>query len=319
MTALIKILQLILALSIIVGVHEFGHFLFAKLFGVRVDKFYLFFDVGGRKLFSTRNNPLVRRLVPASERWETDYGIGWLPLGGYCKIAGMIDESLDKSVVGTEPQSWELRSKRPWQRLLVMAGGVLFNFLLAILLFIHILAIWGDDHLDNGRTALYAEEGMIAYDMGFRSGDRILSLDGTDPRWFDAVQSYIARHDVGRVSVLRGADTLDIYIDGNRTGDLLRSSVFVPDLPFVIDLPPEEELESPNRALLASGDHILALNGEPVPSFHEGKAWLAAHPDTLVEATLLRGSDTLRQTLREKSAGLRPARRTPCGKNEKNK
>jgi len=302
MIILIKILKLILALSVIVGVHEFGHFIFARIFGVRVDKFYLFFDIGGRRLFSTKKSRWFRRLVPAAEHWETDYGIGWLPLGGYCKIAGMIDESMDKSIVGTEPQLWELRSKKPWQRLFVMAGGVLFNFLLAILLFVHVLAVWGDDHLDNSCTTLLAEEGMVAYDMGFRSGDRILSLDGKSIRWFDDIQAYIARHDISRVSVLRGGDTLDIYMDSGRTGELLRGRVFMPDFPFIIDLPPEGE-ESPNRALLQPGDQIVALDGAPVRFFHEGKAYLSAHPDTLVVADLLRGGVALRETLRVDASG----------------
>ena len=302
MIILIKILKLILALSIIVGFHEFGHFLFAKLFGARVDKFYLFFDIGKARLFSTRHNRFFRKLFPKAGEWETDYGIGWLPLGGYCKIAGMIDESMDKSIIGTEPQHWELRSKKPWQRLLVMAGGVLFNFLLAILLFVHILAVWGDNHLDNSATTLYAEEGMVAYDMGFRSGDRILSLDGKPIRWFDDIQAYIARHDVGRVSVLRDGETIDIYMDGSRTGDLLRGRVFMPDFPFVLDLPAEDQ-SGPNSALLCPGDQILSLDGQPIRYFREGKAYLSAHPDTLVTADILRSGKTVRETLRVDAEG----------------
>ena len=130
MVVLIKTLQVILALSILIIVHEFGHFAFAKMFGIRVDKFFLFFDAGGTKLFSTKSGWFAR-LFPKCKDWETEYGIGWLPLGGYCKIAGMIDESMDTDYLKSEAQPWEFRSKPAWQRLLVMAGGVLFNFIFA--------------------------------------------------------------------------------------------------------------------------------------------------------------------------------------------
>ena len=148
MMVLMKTLQVILALAVLILFHELGHFLWAKLFRIRVDKFFLFFDAGGVKLFSTRM-PWFVKLVPAAARWETEYGIGWLPLGGYCKIAGMVDESMDTESLKGEPQPWEFRTKPAWQRLLVMSGGVLNNFLLAVLLFCGILAIWGDNYLPN--------------------------------------------------------------------------------------------------------------------------------------------------------------------------
>ena len=295
---LIKILQLVLALSVIVGIHEFGHFVFARIFGVRVDKFYLFFDVGGARLFSTRHNRLFLKLFPKAAQWETDYGIGWLPVGGYCKIAGMIDESLDSSLIGKEPEPWELRAQRPWKRLFVMAGGVLFNFLLAILLFIHILAIWGDDHIDNADTLLYAPEGTLAYDFGFRSGDRILSLDGRDPGWFEDIQLDIARHGVSSVSVLRGADTVSIYIDRATVGYLIKNPVLRPSPPYII-----YEVGDTANAVLEPGDRILAFDGIAIEYLHEGQAWTEAHPDTTVTATLLRGSDTLAVPLRINAEG----------------
>ena len=117
MIVIIKALQVILALSILILIHEFGHFFFAKLFGIRVDKFYLFFDAGEFRLFSTKSKWFLK-LCPKAAEWETEYGIGWLPLGGYCKIAGMIDESLDTEQLKSEPQPWEFRSKPAWQRLL---------------------------------------------------------------------------------------------------------------------------------------------------------------------------------------------------------
>ena len=125
MDVLMKVLQVILALSILIVIHEFGHFTFAKLFGIRVEKFFLFFDIGNNgKLFSTKGR-FFTKLFPKAKDWETEYGIGWLPLGGYCKISGMIDESMDTEALKKDPEPWEFRTKPAWQRLLVMIGGVL--------------------------------------------------------------------------------------------------------------------------------------------------------------------------------------------------
>lgn len=142
MTALFKALQVILALCILIIAHELGHFTFAKLFHIRVDKFFLFFDFGGGKLFSTRSKWFLK-LFPKAKDWETEYGIGWCPIGGYCKINGMIDESLDLETIKQEPKPWEFRTKPAWQRLLVMAGGVLFNFIAAIIIFSSMLGANG--------------------------------------------------------------------------------------------------------------------------------------------------------------------------------
>ena len=168
MIVLMKILQVLLALSILVAIHELGHFLFAKMFRIRVDKFYLFFDIGGFALF---------RFKPKGS--DTEYGIGWLPLGGYCKIAGMIDESMDTESLKQPPQPWEFRSKPAWQRLLVMSGGVLFNFIFAIMLYIGILAGWGESYISNDGNSIYVND--LAYEMGFRNGDRILKFDDYVP------------------------------------------------------------------------------------------------------------------------------------------
>ena len=163
---LIKVVQLVLCLSIIVIVHEFGHFIFARIFKIRVEKFYLFFD----PWFS------IFKFKPKNS--DTEYGIGWLPLGGYVKISGMIDESLDGEQMKAEPQEWEFRCKPAWQRLLVMAGGVLFNFILALFIYSMMMFTWGDAVLDSSKI----EDGMIfcdaAHKIGFEDGDIIQTVDG---------------------------------------------------------------------------------------------------------------------------------------------
>ena len=209
MVVLIKILQVVLALSVLILIHEFGHFIFAKMFRIRVEKFYLFFDAGFA-LF---------RFKPKNS--ETEYGIGWLPLGGYCKISGMVDESMDMDSLKSEPKPWEFRSKPAWQRLLVMSGGVLFNFIFAIIVYIGILAGWGESYISNEDNSIYVNE--LAYDMGFRNGDRILKFDDYTPERFEMLQADLARQTARKATVLRGDDTIDIYIDQKMIGDVLKS------------------------------------------------------------------------------------------------
>ena len=206
MTILIRILQLLLALGILITIHEFGHFFFAKLFGIRVDKFFLFFDTSEVKLLSTKTGWFAR-LFPKAKEWETEYGIGWLPFGGYCKIAGMIDESMDTEHLKTEPKSWEFRSKPAWQRLCVMAGGVLFNFIFAIIAYSSILAIWGETYLSNKGSKIYVNE--LAYEMGFRNGDEILMFDDYEPEDFRMLQADLARHTLNNINTYN--NSINIY------------------------------------------------------------------------------------------------------------
>lgn len=279
MIVLIKTLQVILALSVLILFHELGHFTFAKLFKIRVDKFYLFFDVGGKALF---------RFKPKNS--DTEYGIGWLPLGGYCKIAGMVDESMDTDHLSSEPKPWELRSHPAWQRLLVMAGGVLFNFIFAILIYIGVLAGWGQSYISNDGSDIYVNS--LAYDMGFRTGDHIISYDGVPEENFGLLQANLARNNVSRVTLLRDGDTLDLYMDQSRIGDVLNTpGMFDLALPFVIDsIPPT----SPNFGLgLERGDRIVAIDSQSVPYLQDSRALLKGYAGGQVTAQVLRGEDTL--------------------------
>lgn len=172
---LIKALQLILSLSILVIVHEFGHFLFARIFKIKVEKFYLFF------------NPWFSLFKFKPKNSDTEYGIGWLPLGGYVKISGMIDESMDKDQMAQPAQPWEFRSKPAWQRLLVMVGGVLFNFILAIFIFAMILFTWGDNHIPMKEVKTGMVFSQVAKDAGFKDKDVIISADGEELSFRDGV------------------------------------------------------------------------------------------------------------------------------------
>jgi len=288
MVILIKTLQVILALSILIIFHELGHFTFAKIFGIRVDKFFLFFDAGGVKLFSTKKTRWFTRLFPKMKDAETEYGIGWLPLGGYCKINGMVDESLDMETLKKQPESWEFRSKPAWQRLLVMTGGVLYNFIFAIVVYIVMFAIWGDTYLSNKSNRIYVNN--LAYDMGFRTGDRILKYDDYEPEDFSMLQADLARRSVKKATVLRGKDTVELYVDRNMIGQVLNSpDMFGVAVPFVID----SVMKGSGNPMLRHGDRIAAIDSQAVSYVQDSRKILEKHKGEFLPAKVVRGKDTI--------------------------
>ena len=299
MIALIKTLQVILALSILILIHEFGHFIFAKMFGIRVDKFFLFFDAGGRNLFSTKSGWFTK-VCPKASEWETEYGIGWLPLGGYCKIAGMIDESMDTDYLKSEAQPWEFRSKPAWQRLLENAGGVQLKFIFAIIMYISLLAGWGEAYIKNEGNNIYVND--LAYEMGFRNGDHIISFDDYVPDNFAMLQADLARQTARKATVLRKGDTLDIYIDHSMIGEVLQSpGMFDLAREFVVKQVAEE---SPNSgAGLKEGDRIISISGQAVPYLQDAWKILENHKNEAVEAVVTRNGDTLAMDLQVDSTG----------------
>ena len=299
MVVLIKTLQVILALGILILIHEFGHFFFAKIFGIRVDKFYLFFDAGGFKLFSTKSGWFVK-LCPKAAEWETEYGIGWLPFGGYCKISGMIDESMDTEQLQGEPQPWEFRTKPAWQRLLVMVGGVLFNFILAILVYTGILAKWGEAYISNEGKQIYTNE--LAKDMGFRNGDHIISFDDYYPENFGMLQADLAREMAEKATVLRGEDTIDIYIDHNRIGEVLNSpGMFDLAMPFTVK--EVAECSGNYEAGLMTGDRIIGVDSTDICFVQDAWSVLAGQAGKIVPVSVLRGADTLAFDLQVDTTG----------------
>lgn len=300
MIAIIKTLQVILALSILILVHEFGHFIFSKMFGIRVEKFFLFFDAGGVKLFSTRSSWFTK-IFPKSAEWETEYGIGWLPLGGYCKISGMIDESMDTDHLKNEPEPWEFRSKPAWQRLLVMVGGVLFNFILAIAVYTSLLAGWGEKYISNDGNAIYVDE--LAHELGFRNGDKILRFDDYVPENFGMLQADLVRQSAKKATVLRSCDTLDIYIDHNMFGKILQNpGMFDLALPFIISKVPENSLNYGQD--LVQGDMVIGINGEVVNYVQDSRPILLENAGDSVTLDIVRGTDTLTRTMQVDTTGL---------------
>ena len=299
MIILIKTLQVILALAILIVVHEAGHFFFAKLFGIRVDKFFLFFDISDKKLLSTKSGWFAR-LFPKASGWETEYGIGWLPLGGYCKIAGMIDESMDTEHLKSDPQPWEYRAKPAWQRLFVIAGGVLFNFIFAILMYSAILNIWGESYLGNKGNKIFVNG--LAYEMGFRNGDEILSFDDYVPENFGMLQADLARQTASKATVLRDGDTINIYLDHNMIGQVLNTpGMFDLAMPFKVESVTES---SPNAGLdIKKGDMIINVDGTDVDYVQEAWPILEENSGGSVPVSFLRDADTITLEMAVDSSG----------------
>src|SRR6056297_1825480 len=209
MEIVIKIAQLLLSLSILIILHEFGHFIFAKLFKTRVEKFYLFFNPGFA-LFKYKKG-------------ETEYGMGWLPLGGYVKISGMIDESMDKEAMKEPPQPHEFRAKPAWQRLLIMLGGVIMNFLFAMIIYIGVLYAWGEEYLptDNVRYGIVASE--AGREIGFETGDKIVSVDNQHVENFMKIIPTIVLDNARSVQVKRDGQKMDVPISNEDQALLLKN------------------------------------------------------------------------------------------------
>ena len=259
---LIRLLQFMLAIGLLVLLHEGGHFFFAKLFGVRVDKFYLFFD------------PSIWKWDGSLFKWkpkgsDTQYGVGWLPLGGYCKIAGMIDESFDTEQMKQPEQPWEFRAKPAWQRLLIMIGGVLVNFLLALFIYSMILFYWGDTYIPVKDMTMGMKFNAEAKALGFQDGDILL---GTDKGTFKDFSADLYRDisEATRVDLIRKGTKMSLTLPGdlNLLGMLKAEPSFVrPLIPAVID---SVMADSPASACgLQQGDEIIAINDKPVDSYNE--------------------------------------------------
>ncbi|MDD4610025.1 MAG: RIP metalloprotease RseP [Bacteroidaceae bacterium] len=260
-TILIRALQLVLSLSLLVFIHEGGHFLFAKMFKIRVEKFRLFFD------------PWFTLFKYKPRNSDTEYGIGWLPLGGYVKIAGMIDESMDKEQLKQAPQPWEFRSRPPYQRLLVMVAGVLFNFLLALFVYSMILLSWGDKYIPLQNMSHGMEFNEHAEKIGFRDGDILLSADSVAFERFgiDMLRTIV---DAKEVVVLRAGEKKTVYMP-----ELSLLTVTKEAHPFIsIRIPAVVDSVYANsaaeRANLKKGDRLVALSGNKINSWNEFRAQL---------------------------------------------
>jgi len=247
-TVLIKALQLILSLSILVIIHECGHFLFARVFKVRVEKFYLFF------------NPWFSLYKYKPKGSETEYGIGWLPLGGYVKISGMLDESMDKEALAKPPQPWEFRVKPAWQRLLIMVGGVLMNFILAFFIYSMMAFAWGEEYLPMRNVKMGYAYNEATLKAGFQNGDIPLTADNVPLECMDDGKTRLSIVNAKEVTVLRNGEETTIHLPAEFSKIVFEKEAnFLARFPFVV-----KEVVNGSAALkagLMGGDSIVGVNG----------------------------------------------------------
>lgn len=293
MGTLVMVGQVILALSILIILHELGHFLAARAFGIKVEKFYLFFDAWGVKLFKFKYK-------------DCEYGIGWLPLGGYVKIAGMIDESMDTEQLKQEPKPWEFRSKPAWQRLIVMLGGIIVNVIVGILVFWMLIFKYGDSDFDN--TKLWGvKPGIIGEKIGIKEGDKIISVNGNPANLFlrDIMTSEVLMGDAV-LQVERNGQTLDITLPATMLNDVAdhKKNEFVTP---IFKMLPVDTVAKDSRAEkmgLKKGDSILAINGVKVERLSELQDEVAKNKGKEIKLDIVRGADSLQLVAAADTTGI---------------
>lgn len=289
MEILIKVSQFILSLSLLIVLHELGHFIPAKLFKTRVEKFYLFFDI---------KYSLFKKKIG-----ETVYGIGWLPLGGYVKISGMIDESMDKEQMAKPPEPWEFRSKPSWQRLIIMLGGVTVNFILAAIIYVFLAFGYGDidikaDSIEDG----YWIENPLLQELGFRTGDKIMAINDHQIVNYSDLKKYFLEAKV--VTLERQGEIKEVNLPEDFLGQLSGSksrSFFELRYPFIINIVADSSLNK--TADLKKDDVIISVNGTPVKYFDEIGERLEQYSGQTVSVKLLREEQTLSRQLQVDNNG----------------
>jgi regulator of sigma E protease len=287
----IKAAQFILSFSILIVLHEFGHFITARWFGCRVEKFYLFF------------NPWFS--LWKKKKGDTEYGLGWIPLGGYVKISGMIDESMDKEQMKLPAQPYEFRSKPAWQRLIIMLGGIIVNIILAIIIFVFILWVWGKEYLPpvNAKHGITADS--LAQKMGLRDGDIVFKVGDDSLKSINSVRTEIVLKEAKSLTVRRGDSTIVLPLPESLI-TLLNSrdaKEFVSvRTHFIIN--GFAKKSNGEKAGLKKGDRVIGVNGQPTPYYHEYRKAVDKKVNEKIDLTVLRGTDTVRLTAELDKDGL---------------
>jgi regulator of sigma E protease len=300
MEILVKIVQLLLSLSILVIFHEFGHFVAAKIFKTRVEKFYLFF------------NPWFSLFK--FKKGETEYGMGWLPLGGYVKISGMIDESMDKEQMKLPPEPHEFRSKPSWQRLIIMLGGVTVNILLAFAIYIGMMWIWGEQYLPTSEVKYGIVADSVARDMGLRNGDKILSVNNEPVEDFFRIPGRIILDNASSVQVERDGQPVNIQIPEGFIGRLLKHQnpdFITARMPFIIGGFSVGSAAKESGVL--EGDRIIGINDSLVEYFDQFREVIPAFKNQEISLKVLRDADTMSFNVQIPETGVIGAYTNPAG------
>ncbi|WP_297094947.1 RIP metalloprotease RseP [uncultured Draconibacterium sp.] len=294
---LIKTAQLLLSLSILVVLHEAGHFMFARLFKTRVEKFYLFF------------NPWFSLFK--MKKGETEYGIGWLPLGGYVKISGMIDESMDKEAMKLPPQPWEFRAKPAWQRLLIMVGGVLMNFIFAMVIYIGVLYAWGEQYLPTENVKYGVVVNETGKQLGFETGDKILTVDNQYIEQFSKIVPTIVLDGAKTVQVERDGQKVDVQITGEDLALLLKSKgIWEERFPYDIQIGRLAKDFPAQQAGLEVGDVLGNVDGRSFDYYDQFTSYLESKKDQEIAIDITRDGQHMTKTLtvnEEGKLGFNPA------------
>lgn len=332
MVVFIKIIQLILALSILVIIHEFGHFIASRIFGVRVEKFYMFFDwkfsifrckkVNGawKFKFFCKNEPekyiTHERIDPVAKKKEyeyepidlntlpeddwrkaedsTEFGLGWVPLGGYCKIAGMIDESMDQAQMSQEPQPWEFRTKPAWQRLIIMIGGVCMNVILAFVIYIGLIASYGEQYISTEEVNKYGiAVDSLGYNLGLRDGDKIITVGGEYIEDFSQIPMALILEDTKYIDVERDGQEMRVELPEDAVSQLIKArSMFISTrMPFVVG--GFSNGSYAEKAGMLPNDQIIAINEVETPYFQDFKKNIVNYRDQDVDMMIVREGDTM--------------------------
>ncbi len=276
MEILIKVVQFFLCFTLLVGIHEWGHFISARIFKIKVDKFYIFFD----PWFS----------IFKFKKGDTEYGLGWLPLGGYCKISGMIDESMDKEQMLQPAKPDEFRSKPAWQRLIVMLAGVFLNLVLAIVIYIGVSYTWGDKYFANEDAKWGYSFSEVGHDLGFEDGDKFISIGGMEVDNIDKIPTMLILADSDReVVVEREGEEVSLYIPLEKLVALRKGKayqdLFELRMPFVVD-----SVVRSSASGLMRGDEAVAIDGQPTVEYSAFReAFMSAKGDTLTLSVLRSG------------------------------
>ena len=290
MDIIIKASQFVLSLSLLIIAHEMGHFLFAKLFRTRVEKFYLFFDPWF-SLFKIKKG-------------ETEYGVGWIPLGGYVKISGMIDESMDKEQLKQPPQPWEFRTKTVWQRLLIMIGGVVVNFIMALFIYAMILFTWGQEYVPLKNAIFGYDFCETAMKNGFQNGDKFIAVDGVEYETLPEVTSHIVFNHAKRVTIERDGEQMDLLMPDDLTAQFLSAnerSFARERYPWIIDRTISGS--SAEKAELMGGDMILAVNETLTPTADLFVSKIKSNAGKEITLTILRNGVDINKKLQVTNEG----------------
>jgi regulator of sigma E protease len=282
----LKVAQLLLSLSILVILHEFGHYITAKWFKCRVEKFYLFFD----PWFS----------IAKKKIGETVYGIGWLPLGGYVKIAGMIDESMDKDAMKLPPQPWEFRSKPAWQRLIIMLGGVTVNVLLAFLIYTMILFVWGEKKTLNNsmQNGVWVTDSLMYKEVGLRNGDKIVSINDQEVKYFEDIPKKILFNGGSVIKVNRAGKDTTLQIPVKIIGQLVEKKrsklpLLLPRVQAFVGEFDKKDSSNAKKAGLQYWDEVVKLDSMPVKYLDDLLTYNSDHKNRTVTYTVSRKGEIL--------------------------